>query len=90
MIKTCGALRFSKKKLVLNQVLREVDGDVNAAIEFLVAEQRTEEWSERPNSPSNQTDNSPCNGPYVILSSRLILLRCLHQVMLVLRLLIFP
>lgn len=47
----------------VEQVLREVDGDVNAAIEFLVAEQRTEDWSERPNSPSNQTDNSPCNGP---------------------------
>ncbi|XP_030498780.1 OVARIAN TUMOR DOMAIN-containing deubiquitinating enzyme 7 isoform X4 [Cannabis sativa] len=42
--------------------VEEVDGDVDAAIEFLVAEQGTEECSVRPDSLSNAADNSPCNG----------------------------
>ncbi|GMN30251.1 hypothetical protein TIFTF001_002736 [Ficus carica] len=45
----------------VEKVLREVDGDVDAAIEFLVAEQSTEECSVRPDSPPNQTDTSTCN-----------------------------
>ncbi|XP_062101923.1 OVARIAN TUMOR DOMAIN-containing deubiquitinating enzyme 7 isoform X3 [Humulus lupulus] len=46
----------------IKEVLLQVDGDVDAAIEFLVAEQGTEECSMRPDSPSNAADNSPCNG----------------------------
>lgn len=53
---------MSKQKLVLHQVLLQVDGDVDAAIEFLVAGQGAEECSVRPDSPSNSADNSPCNG----------------------------
>ncbi|XP_030498778.1 OVARIAN TUMOR DOMAIN-containing deubiquitinating enzyme 7 isoform X2 [Cannabis sativa] len=46
----------------VEEVLLQVDGDVDAAIEFLVAEQGTEECSVRPDSLSNAADNSPCNG----------------------------
>ncbi|KAF3438985.1 hypothetical protein FNV43_RR17260 [Rhamnella rubrinervis] len=48
----------------VEQVLVQVDGDVDAAIEFLVAEQGTEECSEQTDSPSNQTDASYGNGRY--------------------------
>ena len=58
-------MSYPKQKRVLVQVLLDVDGDVDAAIEFLVAEQGTEEPSVRADSPSNCTDNSPCNGQYV-------------------------
>ncbi|PON42985.1 OTU domain containing protein [Parasponia andersonii] len=46
----------------IEEVLLQVDGDVDAAIEFLVAEQGTEECSVLPDSPSNSADNSPSNG----------------------------
>lgn len=60
-------------KVVLSyQVLVQVDGDVDAAIEFLVAEQGTEECSEQTDLPSNKTDTSYGNG-------RLVLLLLLHN-----------
>ncbi|KAK9284856.1 hypothetical protein L1049_024036 [Liquidambar formosana] len=42
----------------VEQVLLQVDGDVDAAIEFLIAEQGTEEHLVEKNKISNQTDTS--------------------------------
>ena len=44
--------------LVLLQVLLQVDGDVDAAIEFLVAEQGTEEYTAANDSLTCEADGS--------------------------------
>ncbi|KAL5556961.1 hypothetical protein UlMin_039197 [Ulmus minor] len=44
----------------IEQVLLQVDGDVDAAIEFLIAEQGSEECPMKPDSPSANT--TLCNG----------------------------
>ena len=44
--------------LITYQILLEVDGDVDAAIEFLIAEQKTDSFSEENNSPCYDTNIS--------------------------------
>lgn len=62
--------------MLSNQVLLQVDGDVDAAIEFLVAEQGTEECSvqtDAHDSPPNSTDTSHGNGRLVLFTFGIIL-----------------
>lgn len=68
MLKMHRGLELFLKIVLSYQVLVQVDGDVDAAIEFLVAEQGTEEFSEQTDSPSNKTDTSYGNGRLVFFS----------------------
>lgn len=43
---------------ILSQILEQVNGDVDAAIEFLIAEQGTEECSTKPDSLPGQVTTS--------------------------------
>ena len=61
-------LRCSLFLLLSCQVLGQVYGDVDAAIEFLIAEQGTEEYLVQTDSLPGQADTSYGNGRSVLFA----------------------
>ena len=49
-------LAYIQSMSSLSQILEQVNGDVGAAIEFLIAEQGAEECSAKSDSPPSQAD----------------------------------